>query len=128
MAALNDYSKKQEAEIKGNPLAGLLAFRTMIVGARAVQTDGLPDDLKAAFADCIATLNKASEVFKGWPDKPDDVLNYVRQQIALDPKYMDTFSAKMNAMSKDMDAMSQKMDEMGKKYGFSIVGGPAAPK
>ena len=128
MASLNAYSKKRETELKGNPLAGLLAFRTMIAGAKAVQTDGLPDDLKATYADCIVILNKASEVFTGWPDKPEEVVNYLRQQMAQDPKYMEAFSAKMTAMSKDMDVMSRKMDEMGKKYGFSAVGGPGAPK
>ncbi|MEP6669892.1 MAG: hypothetical protein ABJF10_12110 [Chthoniobacter sp.] len=118
MAALNTDSKKKEVELKANPLAGLLVFRSMVTGVKTVQTDGLPDDLKAAFSEAITTLNRTTEVFDGWPDKPDEVLAYLKERMKEDPRYMENFSAKMNAMGKEMDAMSKKMDEMGKKYGF----------
>jgi len=118
MAALNTYSRKKGVELKANPLAGMLIFRSLLVEAKAVQTDALPDDLKAAFSDAIITMTKAVEIFEGWPDQPDDAIKYLRERVAEDPQYMETFSAKMNAVGKQMATMSKRLDEMGNKYGF----------
>jgi hypothetical protein len=61
MAALNAFAQKKSVELKGNPLAGVLMFRTALAGMKAVQTDGLPDDLKATYTDAIATFTKAGK-------------------------------------------------------------------
>lgn len=127
MASLDAFAKKKGEELKGNPLGGLLVFRSMIAGVKAVQTDGLPDDLKTAFNDAVTTLTKAAIIFDGWPDKPDEVVGYLRQRMSQDPKFMENFQDRMGAMSKDIDAVSKKMDEMGKKYGFSNIGGGGEP-
>jgi len=128
MAALNAYSQKKSVELKANPLAGVLMFRTVVAGMKSVQTDGLPEDLKAAFSDAVATFVNASEIFQDWPEKPDAVVSYVRHRATQDSTYMTTFSAKMDAMGKQIDTMSKRMDEMGRKYGFDMKTGGAAPK
>ena len=125
MASLDALTRKKKEEMKGNPLAGLLAFRSTVSSIKTVQIDGLPDDLKTAFTEAVATLTKAGAIFDGWPDKPDEVMGYVRQRMAQDPKFMENFQGQMAATGKEMEAMTKKMDEMGKKYGFSNIGGGA---
>ncbi|MDR3401877.1 MAG: hypothetical protein P4L99_05195 [Chthoniobacter sp.] len=130
MAALNSFSSRQDAELKAHPtpLGGILMLRTLTVGVRAVQTDGLPEDLKAAYLDLVGVMNKFDDLFTGWPDKPQDAQGYLRRRASEDPNYVNDFTTKLNTLLKQMDPVRVKLDEMSKKYGFDNMNGGAAPK
>ncbi len=128
MEALEAYTKQQEAALKENPMGGIAMIRNMIGKIKAVKTDGLPDDLKAGFGDFVTAISKVGDIFKDWPEKPEEMMAFVQKKAAEDPKFMEAFGEKMAGIEKEMQPAIEKLDALGKKYGLDNLGSLAPGK
>lgn len=118
MVAIEAYTKEQEATLKDNPMAGIAMIRNIVGKLKAVKTDGLPADLKAGYGDFVTVMVKMGDIFKGWPDKPEQMVEFIQKKAAEDPKFMESFGEKMAALEKEVEPAIKKLDELGKKYGL----------
>jgi hypothetical protein len=121
MAALEAYVKEQEAGLKTNPMAGIAMIRGIVSKLKAIKTDGLPADLQTGYTEFVAAISKMGDLFKGWPDKAEDMQRFIGKNLSEDPKYMDKFGEKMAALEKAMQPAVAKLDELGKKYGLDMT-------
>jgi hypothetical protein len=121
MAALEAYVKEQEAGLKTNPMAGIAMIRGIVSKLKAIKTDGLPADLNDGYTEFVAAISKMGGLFKGWPDKAEDMQRFIGKNLSEDPKYMDKFGEKMAALEKAMQPAVAKLDELGKKYGLDMT-------
>ena len=120
MTGLEAYVKEQEAGLKTNPMAGIAMIRGIVSKLQAIKTDGLPADLKEGFTEFVTSISKMGDLFKGWPEKAEDMQPFIVKKIGEDPKYMDNFGQKMAALEKEMQPSVTKLDELGKKYGLDM--------
>jgi len=120
MTGIEAYVKEQEAGLKTNPMAGIAMIRNIVGKLQAVKTDGLPADLKQGFTEFVGAISKMGEMFKGWPDKPEEMQAFIVKKIGEDPKFMDAFGTKMAELEKEMQPPIAKLDELGKKYGLDM--------
>ncbi|MEI7821207.1 MAG: hypothetical protein WCK55_09845 [Verrucomicrobiota bacterium] len=120
MTGIEAYVKEQEAGLKTNPMAGIAMIRNIVGKLQAVKTDGLPADLKQGFTEFVGAISKMGEMFKGWPDKPEEMQAFIVKKIGEDPKFMDAFGTKMAELKKEMQPPIAKLDELGKKYGLDM--------
>lgn len=118
MLAIEKYTKEQEEAIKTNPMAGIAMIRNIVGKLQAVKTDALPADLKAGYNEFVVVIAKMGDLFKEWPDKPEDMQAFILKKAGEDPKFMDSFGEKMAGLEKEMEPAIKKLDELGKKYGF----------
>jgi len=127
METLEAYTKQQEAALKENPMGGIAMIRNMVGKIKAIKTDGLPEDLKQGFSEFVVAISKVGDIFKDWPEKPDDMLAFVQKKATDDPKFMEAFGEKMAGIEKEMQPAIEKLDALGKKYGLDGLGA-LAPK
>lgn len=128
MEALEAYTKQQEAALKENPMGGIAMIRNMISKIKAVKTDGLPDDLKAGFGDFVTAISKVGDIFKDWPEKPEEMMAFIQKKATDDPKFMEAFGEKMAGIEQEMKPAIEKLDALGKKYGLDNLGSLAPGK
>ena len=118
MATLEASIKTQEAALKDNPMGGIAMIRNIVTSLKTLKTDGLPADLKDGFSEFITAISKMGDIFKDWPEKPDEMQPYIIKKMGEDPKFMDAFGVKMEALGKEMEPAVAKLDALGKKYGI----------
>jgi hypothetical protein len=86
----------------------------IIAKLKAVKTDGLPADLKAAWAEMNTVLTEMGEVFKSMPkidaSKPEEM-----------GKVMGEFMPKMMAIQAKVEPVAKKLEEVGKKYELDMT-------
>lgn len=128
MASLEAYTKEQEAALKDNPMAGIAMIRNIVGKLKSVKTAGLPADLAAGYADFVGVISKMGDIFKDWPDKPEEMQAFILKKAGEDPKFMDSFGEKMAGLEKEMAPAVAKLDELGKKYGLDGLGALAPGK
>ena len=128
MTGIEAFVKEQEAGLKANPMAGIAMIRNIVAKLQAVKTDALPADLKGGFIDFVAAISKMGDMFKGWPEKPEEMQGFIVKKLGEDPKYMDAFGAKMAALEKEVQPAVTKLDALGKKYGLEGLGALAPGK
>ena len=102
MTGLEAYVKEQEAGLKTNPMAGIAMIRNIVTKLQAIKTDGLPADLQTGYTEFVTAISKMGDMFKGWPEKAEDMQAFIVKKIGEDPKYMDAFGEKMAALEKAM--------------------------
>ena len=122
------FSKEQEAGLKTNPMAGIAMIRNIVTKLNAVKTDALPADLKSGFTEFVVAISKMGEIFKDWPEKPEEMQAFIVKKLGEDPKYMDVFGEKMAALEKEVQPAVEKLDALGKKYGLEGLGALAPGK
>ena len=128
MTGIEAFVKEQEAGLKANPMAGIAMIRNIVAKLQAVKTDALPADLKGGFIDFVAAISKMGDMFKGWPEKPEEMQGFIVKKLGEDPKYMDAFGVKMAALEKEVQPAVTKLDALGKKYGLEGLGALAPGK
>ena len=122
MLAIEAFTKEQEALAKENPMAGISMIRKIVEKLREVKTDGLPTDLKAGFWEFTGVIGKMGDLFKGWPEKAEEMQAFVLKKVGENPKFMEDFGAQMAVIEKEMQPAIKKLDELGKKYGLDDLG------
>ncbi len=128
MAALEASVKQQEAALKENPMGGIAMIRDIVGKLKAIKTDGLPDDLKAGYTDFVTAISKMGDIFKDWPAKAEEMQAFIVKKLGEDPKFMESFGEKMQALEKEIQPAVAKLDELGKKYGLEGLGALAPGK
>ena len=128
MAILEASIKKQEAALKDNPMGNIAVFRSAIGGLKASKTDGLPADLKEGFAEFVAVMSKMGDIFIGWPEKPEEMQQYLLKKMVEDPESMEAIGAKLKAIVKEVEPAVVKLEALGKKYGIENMSALAPGK
>ena len=128
MTALEASIKQQEAGLKENPMAGIAMIRDIVSKLKAIKVDGLPEDLKSGYMEFVVAISKMGDMFKGWPDKAEEMQAFIVKKLGEDPKFMDAFGEKMAALEKEMVPAVAKLDALGKKYGLEGLGALAPGK
>src|SRR5690349_17485433 len=98
VAALESYTTEQETLAKKDPMAGITMIRGVVAKVQAVKTDRLPADLKEGWKSFAGVMAKMGEVFKGWPEKPDEVQAFILKKGSEDPAYMENFEKRMTTI------------------------------
>ena len=113
MTGLEAYVKEQEAGLKTNPMAGIAMIRNIVTKLQAIKTDGLPADLQTGYTEFVTAISKMGDMFKGWPEKAEDMQAFIVKKIGEDPKYMDAFGEKMAALEKAMHEVDPEIRARG---------------
>jgi hypothetical protein len=122
VAALESYTTEQENLAKRDPMAGITMIRGVVAKVQSVKTDGLPADLKEGWKSFAGVMAKMGEVFKGWPEKPEDVQAFILKKGTEDPAYMGNFEKKMTAIESELEPVMEKLEDLSKKYGLDGIG------
>jgi hypothetical protein len=117
VAALKAWSDEKEKSFAGNPMAALAAVGEMTTKCKAIKTDGLPADLKEAWAKNLVAMEKMAALMGEMPANPEEA-----QKKMADPAFQKDFGVKMLAIQQEVMSASTKMDELSKKYGFESLG------
>jgi hypothetical protein len=117
IAALKAWSKEREQAFAENPLGPMAGMAEMTAKFKAVNTEGLPADLKEGWASNLAALEKMAAVVAQMPADPEEV----KKKMA-DPEFQKDFGGKMRVIQQEMAPASKKMQELAQKYGFESLG------
>ena len=109
----------EEAKPK-NSAEKLIIIRQACAKLKAVKTEGLPADLKAAYGDLVIVVGKAEEALKEFPEKAQEVSEVLQKKNA-DPAAKAEFGKKMQVLRLEANPLTEKFLEACKKYGL----GPA---
>jgi hypothetical protein len=114
--------KEGAAAAATNPMAQLVPMKALCAKMQAIKTDGLPADLKEAWDGMAASFGKMADLFKDFPDKPDDMGPWIVKNVGSDPakvqQWSAEFGAKLAAISQGGDAAEKKLTEVAQKYGI----------
>ena len=107
------WAEEKTKAASTDPTASMAVVPEIVAKFKAIKTDGLPADLKTAWADMNVVLGEMADLFKGMPkidaSKPEET-----------GKAMQDFMPKMMAIQGKMDPVGKKLDEVGKKYGLDM--------
>jgi hypothetical protein len=121
--ALENF-KKSALEIKAmskagkddkDPMAQMAMVKPMLAKMQAIKTDGLPADLKAAWADMKVKVAEMADIMKDMPDKKEEIMAWAQKKFT-DP----AIAAKMQKMGDEGKAAGEKLKEVGKKYNLDM--------
>ena len=129
-----------KAEVKGikafmeanqantDPAAGLDSLRELIKRAAAVPTDGLPEELAAAYQNMTAVMQRVQGTLDDLPVPVDQFQKYTDGEKAKGGVAAEeimakrsAFEAAMTVHQKDGEAASAKLREIGAKYGIEAL-------
>ena len=107
------WMEEKQKAAGADPMAGIAMMGEMVNKFKAIKTDGLPADLKAAWSEMTAVVSELGDVFKGLPKldpaKPEEM-----------GKAMESVGPKMMAVMAKGDPIAKKLEEVGKKYGLDM--------
>ncbi len=103
----------EEQKPAANDPFGAEASNQIIARLKAIKTDGLPEDLKSAWAEMNAVFTEMGEFFKSMPkidvSKPEEIN---KAKAELGPKMM--------AIQAKVEPVAKKLEEVGKKHGIDM--------
>jgi hypothetical protein len=107
------WADEKSKASSADPMAGMSAVGEIVGKFKAIKTDGLPADLKAAWGEMTVVLGEMGDIFKNMPkidaSKPEDM-----------GKMMEDFMPKMMAIQAKMEPVGKKLEELGKKYDIDL--------
>ena len=115
ITTLNTWHDEREKEFKG-PLDAVNALGEMSTKLKAINTDGLPADVKDPWIGLLAGLDKVLALTAELP-KDAEALTKKFQ----DPAFMQAFGTKMEAIEKEVKPHAEKLQAAGKKYGIEGI-------
>jgi hypothetical protein len=108
------WIEEKQKTAGADPAAGAAMVGEIVAKLKAVKTDGLPADLKAAWGDMNGALGEMGDVFKSMPKvdaaKPEEM-----------GKVMGEFMPKIMAVQAKVAPVAAKLEEIGKKYGLDMA-------
>jgi hypothetical protein len=111
---VSKWIEEKQKSAGADPAAGAAMVGEIVAKLKAVNTDGLPADLKAAWVDMNGVLGEMGEVFKSMPkvdaSKPEEM-----------GKVMGDFMPKIMAIQAKVTPVAAKLEEVGKKYGLDMT-------
>jgi hypothetical protein len=105
------------------PGGGVVLFRTVGARVQTIPTAGLPADLEAAMRHYAACVQAVVAVFKDFPEKPEDIVLYMRRKTAENPNFQREEEQKNAHVMKAMAEAIGKVDAAGLKHGLIGLGG-----
>jgi len=118
VAALKTWTDEMDKKIAENPLAGFTAIGDMAAKMKAVKTDELPADLKEPWTGLIAAVDKMVALVAVFPKDPAEIEKFMAKKSSEDPKFMDDFGNKMQAIETETKPILEKLKAASDKYGI----------
>jgi hypothetical protein len=116
VAALKTWTDDMDKKVAENPLAGFTAINEMSAKMKAVKTDELPADLKDPWLGLIGAVDKMVALVAVFPKDAGEIEKFVTKKMAEDPKFMDDFGNKMQAIESDTKPIIEKLKAAADKY------------
>jgi hypothetical protein len=104
------------------PGGGVVLFRTVGARVQTIPTAGLPADLEEAFRHYAACVQAVVAVFKDFPEKPEDIVVYMRRKTAENPNFRREEEQKNAHVMTAMNEAIGKVDAAGRKNGLVGLG------
>ena len=120
---LEVWMKEKQKTVGGNPMAGVAMMKELVAKLRTIKSDDLPSDLKDAWTDFVAKIGKMEALLSEMGSDPSEMI----KKATADPKFMETFGARMKAVEAEVKPAADRLREVGKKYGVEGIG-EIAPK
>ena len=120
---LEAWMEEKKKGLATNPMAGLAMMKELVAKLKAMKSEDLPEDLKAAWGDFVTKISKMEGLLAEIGTDPTALIKKAQE----DPKFMQTFGEKMQALEAEVRPAAQKLAEVGKKYGIEKIG-ELAPK
>ena len=118
VVALKAWTDEMDKKIAENPLTGFTAIGDMASKMKAVKTDELPADLKEPWAGLIAAVDKMVVLVSVFPKDPAEIEKFMTKKSSEDPKFMDDFGNKMQAIETETKPILEKLKAAADKYGI----------
>ena len=118
VATLKTWTDEMDKKVSENPLAGFTAIGEMATKLKAIKTDELPADLKEPFAGLVGAVDKMVEVVAIFPKDGSKIEEFMTKKLAENPKFMDEFGAKMEAIETETKPILEKLKAAADKYGI----------
>ena len=106
------WIEEKQKTAGGDPAAGIAMIGEIVAKFKGIKTDGLPEDLKAAWADMTGLMTDFGVIFKDVKidaSKPDEATKALGEIM---PKIM--------AIQTKAEPIAKKLEEVGKKYGLDL--------
>ena len=107
------WAEEKQKTAGADPAAGIAMVGELVAKFTGIRTDGLPEDLKAAWAEMTGVMKAFGDLFKGMPKmdpaKPDEAV-----------KAFGELMPKMMALQTKAEPIAKKLEEVGKKYGLDL--------
>jgi len=117
------FCEQLAATMMKTPGGGVVLFRTVATRVQAIPTAGLPTDLGEAFREYAACAQAVADVFKDFPEKPVDIVAYMRSKIAENPNFQREEEKKNAPVMVAMSKAIEKVDAAGRKHGLEGLAG-----
>jgi len=117
VAAMKAWADEREKTFAGNPLAPLQAIGEMVDKSKAINTEGLPADLKDAWTTVLGSFSKVATLAATLPKDPAEV-----QKKLSEPEAQKAFMTQMADIQKEMVPNMAKLKEVALKYGVDSLG------
>jgi hypothetical protein len=118
ITALKTWTDETDKKVGENPLAGFNAIIEMAGKMKAVKTDELPADLKEPWTGLVASVDKMVALVSIFPKEPSEIEKFMTKKSSEDPKFMDDFSNKMQAIDTETKPTLEKLKAAADKYGI----------
>ncbi len=113
VASLKAWADEKEKSFEGDPLAPLRAIGEMVEKFKAVNTEGLPADLKEPWVAAAAVFGKVATMAAQIPKDQAEAAKKLE-----DPAFQKEFMGQMMDLQKEMLPTVEKLKAAAKKYGI----------
>lgn len=127
MTALKNFMDDQGPQ-QETAVAGMTMLKEIIARARAVKTEGLPDDLREAWEAMTIVMAKMEAELATLPAPPDKLDEYFANQLANDPASLAELEPKIQAFAQRMEQIGQEgriaasnLRNVAQKYGIESI-------
>jgi hypothetical protein len=112
------FCEQLAATMMKTPGGGVVLFRTVSARVQNISTAGLPADLEAAFKEYATCAKAVVEVFKDFPEKPPEIVAYMRRKIAENPNFQREEEKRNAPTIVAFGQAIEKVEAAGRKHGI----------
>jgi hypothetical protein len=122
LAVLRAEVKAKFPAVQENPPAAMAFTRKIMGKLQAVNTEGLPEDLRAGWEALSAHTRKFSALTKDWPEDASKWQAFIKNKEKAEPEYMERLGEQMLKLSEESGDVMDKLESLGEKYAFDVTG------
>lgn len=122
LAALRAEVKAKFPAVQENPPAAMAFTRKVMGKVQAVNTEGLPEDLRATWKALSDNVRKFSDLTKDWPEDASKWRAFIKNKEKAEPEYMDRLGEQILKLSEESGEVMNKLEALGEKYAFDTTG------
>ena len=117
LAEISKWRLKRAAENKNDAALGAILGMELIAKVKAVNSDGLPTDLKSAWVEFIAKVSKFERVVKELGGNPADIV----EKKAANPYKFEQLKQELNGVALEVIGSSGALNSVALKHGITNI-------